>query len=164
MTFRLWPSTRRDVQKLSSFMRESDRAELTFNAKATGRFGPGWSIHSDLEKAFASHELWSILKDVDVVAVGGILAAPHDPRTGIIWMLGTDLADTHWREMTRLCRRWLDMHLSRYDRVGNVLPTHMMQRRRWLEHLGFDMVESEAQLHVTGLVSFWQQSDTAPRR
>lgn len=165
MTFLILPATSYDVAELASFLRESDREEATFNAIVTGRyFEPGWSIRADLERAFEDHDLWTISReDGAVVAVGGIRPNPSDPSEGIIWLLGTDLADRHWRELTRLCARAIACFSGPFRRFGNVLPKHMMKRRRWLEHLGFDISEGEAQLQTYGLVSFWSQSLTAPK-
>lgn len=159
MTFCLWPATRRDIADLASSMRASDIEELTFNARATGRWSPDWTIRGELMAGFDRWEHWAILRDCDVVAVGGIAPKPSDPGVGAIWMLGTDLADQHWRQMTRLCRRWLEIHRPHYRILGNVLPAHMMQRRRWLEHLGFDFIENEAQRSASGHVVFIMRTD-----
>jgi hypothetical protein len=157
------PATARDVDELASFMRASDREECLFNAKATGRYNGQWSILGDLRRTFAAGNTWSMWWGNDLMAIGGFFCDPRLAGVGSIWFLGTDLADKHPIAMTRGCRRFLDMTLRRFDGiVGNIVPKHLCQRVAWLQHLGFDMREGEAQSMLQGHLIFWTSAPSAP--
>lgn len=157
----LRPATREDLHRLIRDMRPSDVRECTFNARATGRWHPGWTIAGDLVKAWPSHPHWAMDSDRGLIGMGG--ANPLAPGVAAIWFLGTRLADAEWRMMTRLCARFIAMKQAEFPRMGNVLPQGMATRRRWLAHLGFDFPAGEAQQGECGLVTFWTRArSTAP--
>lgn len=160
MKARILPATSWDVDELACFMRASDRDECAFNARETGRYGPGWSIRSDLVAALAAGNVWSMWWGDHLMGMGGCLVEPH---FGTIWFLGTDLADRHPLAMTRACRRFLDLTLA-HDAtlVGNVIPKHMAARVAWLQHLGFDMLDGEAHPMLQGHLFFWKAAPSAP--
>ena len=144
-------------------MRPSDIDEITFNAKKTGRMNFGWSIKAELESQFDKFEHWTITKGIEVVALGGVVPLPQNPAIGAIWMLGTRLMDIHWREATRLTRQYINMVRPDWFLIGNIVPKHMIERRRWLEHLGFDFVEEEANIQLKDHVTFWLQPLDGPK-
>lgn len=155
------PATSRDVDELMAFMRPSDREECVFNAKATSRYKDGWSIRDDLLAALAGGNTWAMWWGDDLMALGGCVM---QAGVGSIWFLGTDLADAHPIAMTRGCRRFLDMTLRRFPGiVGNIVPKHLCQRVAWLQHLGFDMREGEAQSMLHGHLIFWTSARSAPK-
>lgn len=156
MTALLLPATRFHMDELALFMRDSDTDECRYLAQATGRAVPGWSIRKDLHDAFDTHQVWVMLRGNDVMGAGGIRPHPGTPGHGIVWFLGTDLADREWRTMTRLARRFLEIEAPAYERISNIVPAHGRKRLKWLAHLGFDIGVAEVQLSGMGYVPFWQ--------
>jgi hypothetical protein len=150
----VWPATAYEVEELLVKMRPSDRREITFCAHALGRAVRGWSLEAETRKACAGHEVWAGFYKGELMALGGIAPLPDQPCCGAIWFLGTDLADKEWRAMTRACKRLVGIMAEGWCWVGNVVPAGMAKRIRWLEHIGFDMLESQAQLASIGLAAF----------
>lgn len=151
----VWPATKHDVAGLIDRLRISDVDELAANARLTGKYGPGWSLRRQIELDLQDVDCWAMVIDGELAGLGGIHPLPEDPRIGAIWFLGTDLADTHWRTMTRLCRKFLSVHAPDYKMLGNIVPTYNEQRLRWLKYLGFDFDGDKAQLKRQGYVAFW---------
>lgn len=156
------PATRFDAEQLACFMRASDIEECKFNAAAFGRDRiPGWSIRGDLMDALEDSEVWSMWFGDKFLGLGGCRRG--DPVSAI-WFLGTDLADEHPIAMTRCSRRFVNMAVATTPGViGNVVPKTMAQRVAWLQHLGFDMRDGEAQSALQGHVIFWIVSPSAPK-
>lgn len=160
MRAKILPATLWDVDTLDCFMRSSDRDECRFNAQATGRIGPDWSIRGDLLTAMREGEVWSMWWGDDLMGMGG---CQMQKGIGAIWFLGTDLADKHVVGMTRACRRFMQLVLQRHDGIiGNIVPKYLAQRVAWLQHLGFDTREGEAHSMLQGHVIFWTQAQSAP--
>lgn len=145
--------------ELICFLRESDRDELAFTARATGR--QHREIHAEIGLAITAGPAWTLWWGDDVLGIAGINPAPEGGY-GAIWFLGTDLADRHWQGMTRAIRRFMAMEMPAFDWVGNVVPAHMEERRRWLHHLGFDFPQIQAQHLPQGLVVFTSQVHPGP--
>jgi len=160
MRTRLLPATLYDLETLCSLMRQSDRDEIEFNAKATGRYYRDWSIRREMIDQFPKFPHWAMLHDGDLLAICGI--APMPCGLGAIWLLGTDLMDVHWRETTRLARQFIAATRSDYLAVGNVVPAHMTDRIRWLKHLGFDISQTKADRPFSRHVAFWSQPANGP--
>lgn len=160
----IWlPSTRADLPELAGNLRASDRHEAAFNAAATGRDGPGWSVLGDLEGAFHKFQHWTLWHPEGLVGMAGVAPLRQNPAIGAIWFLGTDLADTHWLAMTRASIRFIAMQSGDWFAVGNIVPKHMTARRRWLEHLGFDFEDAEAHPNMQGHVAFWSRPLDGPK-
>lgn len=159
----LLPATASDAAELACFMRDSDREECLFNARAFGRHSPEWSIRKDLMRAVAEGDVWSMWLGDALMGMGG--CKPQPTGMAALWFLGTDLADRHPITMTRACRQFIAFAHSRNPGViGNVVPKTLVQRVAWLQHLGFDMREGEAQSMLQGHVIFWSHGPARPRR
>ncbi|MFD2175690.1 hypothetical protein [Rhodobacter lacus] len=156
---RVAPSTAYDARELATFLRASDRAELAENARRLGTV----KFPCDLvQESFRKSLSWTLWRGDDVVGMGGASESPK-PGIGIIWFLGTDLADTHWRDMTRACRAVMRMEHERFPILMNVAPPGSDARLRWLSHLGFDIGKTEANGPLNGYVAFWsRRCCTAP--
>ena len=71
-------------------MRESDRDELAYAIQTTGT-----DIYSQMITSCISDNYVTMWANDRVVAVGGINAVPDNSSIGIIWLLGTNLADKY---------------------------------------------------------------------
>lgn len=158
----IWPATRADAKRLCREMRQSDRLETQYNAEATGRVTPHWSIEDDILAAFDKSDVWSIWREDALVGCGGVASLPQDASVGVIWFLGTHQADAHQLALTFTIRRFIRTQKRYWSRLGNVIPLHMVRRRAWLEKLGFDFGGTEANKNMQGLVAFWSQDQDGP--
>lgn len=160
----IWlPATRHDVILLCRAMRQSDQDECLSNAIASGRFNTIWSVRHDLFTAFENDPIWALWDGIHLVGLAGVASLQQHLGFGAIWFLGTTLADTKWRAMTRACRRFIAMQDRHWTRMGNIVPANMPKRIKWLEKLGFDMEPPEAQQLVKGHVTFWLHRPIGPK-
>lgn len=157
--FILAPSTLYDVLELYKYMRESDRNELAYAIQTTGT-----DIYSQMITSCISDNYVTMWANDRVVAVGGINAVPDNSSIGIIWLLGTNLADKYWRQMTRLCQKFIETEKPNWEGFGNIVPTSSCKRIKWLQHLGFDILDLKAQIDFKGYVKFYMNTSyTAPK-
>jgi hypothetical protein len=160
----IWlPATRHDVILLARDMRGSDIYEIGTNAVEFGRWFEGWTARDELLDAFEQSQFWALWDGMYLVGLAGVAPIPNAPGIGAIWFLGTDHADSHWRGMTRACRRFIAMQKPHWTRMGNIVPDDMTKRIRWLEKLGFDIAPSQAQPMVQGYVTFWLHGPPGPK-
>lgn len=140
-------------------MRMSDRNELANAMRITGT-----NIYHRMITQCLSDNYVTMWANKRVVAIGGINAVPDNPKIGIIWLLGTKLADKYWRQMTRLCQTFIEEEKPNWDGFGNIVPTSSYKRIKWLQHLGFDILDLKAQIDFEGYVRFYMNtSNTAPK-
>lgn len=148
------PATRHDIEELVRRLRPSDRWETAAAAKASGRWSEDWSVANDLHELHARSTIWALWDGPMLVGLGGIAPHPAMPSFGIIWFLGTHLADSRWFGMTRACQRFIAAEKPRWRALGNMIPARLSRRRAWLEKLGFDFSGGEANQEDTGFVAF----------
>lgn len=133
-------------------LRASDKLELWLNMKARGEPYTVMRTRQELLKVAQSEETWALWKDGELLGLGGIAQVPNMIGVGAIWFLGTDLADKNPMAMTRACKRFMRAFHKHWPSLGNVVPTCMSNRIRWLEYLGFDFSPEKAnETHV----AFW---------
>jgi len=68
---------------------------------------------------------------------------PHEGKSGIIWLLGTEDLLKISRRFLRESKHWLDHITKDYELVGNVVHKGNTVSTRWLQWLGFTFL-SEA--------------------
>lgn len=139
-------------------MRPSDIREMHINEL---------SFKSDIRMAmmadFDQNDCWTLWINDEIACLGGIAPHPIDPRCGVIWLLGTKLADVYWREMTRFCKRFIELNQT-YLVIGNILPSTEKKRMKWLLHLGFDIAPEKAEFSGVDYVRFEMLCpDAAPK-
>jgi hypothetical protein len=122
-------------------MRPSDQEEIRISEAASGN-----NIYDNLCERVHLDYYFTLWRDDEIVAIGGITPSTWTNKVGIIWLLGTNLADKHWRSMTRFCRSFIDASRSEYEGIGNYVPADATKRIEWLSYLGFDINEQEAHI------------------
>jgi|DEB0MinimDraft_12_1074336.scaffolds.fasta_scaffold19492_2 hypothetical protein len=164
MTSGIFPSTRWDIGMVCEFMRESDIDEVTQLAVQKGKNIASWSFKEDMFKAFEGNgEFWTIWIDDSIVGIGGLV--PTHVDKGLIWFLGTDLADSQWRTMTRQCKKMKTIWEANGWSTYNIAPLNQERRLLWLQYLGFDIEMQKANDPFKGYVLFQSQSPyPAPQR
>lgn len=166
--YRLFPAGHWEIEQVLASLRDSDRRELTYNAKKLGRFFPGWTPEQDLREGLAGHQVWTLTVDtaagIEPLAIGGIKPVPRKDWLGGIWMVATKRARGHWRGMTPLLARMVWIEGRGFSALGNVVPQHMTSRLGWLAQLGFDIAPAGAQVPGRSHVVFMsQRPDTAQK-
>ena len=126
-------------------LRMSDRVEVAYVQSATRS-----AIFPQLRERIETDSYYTFFRGNEVICVGGITPAKgyEENEIGIIWLMGTSLADIYWREMTRMCRNFLMAHCLFWDKLTNIVPADQEKRIKWLKHLGFDIEKEKA--HISG--------------
>ncbi len=156
------PATAYEVDLLARSMRASDIEECELAARLSGRYSSDWSVQGDLKTALVRDPMWAGWHERGLVGLAGVATLPHMDGIGAIWFLGTDLADELIVPFTLMARRFIRMQSPYWLKMGNVLPQHMVRRRRWLEQLKFDFNDEQAHQLPQGLVAFWSQPALGP--
>ncbi|MGB1178348.1 MAG: hypothetical protein ACPG4J_03660 [Lentibacter algarum] len=151
--YRLLPSTPHDLRVLQLNLRPSDRSEIAYSQKVTHS-----NIFAQLYERVHFDNYFTLWRGNDVVAIGGITPSNWSPHVGVIWLLGTDLADRYWRQMTRICARFIDSSKCEWLGFGNVLPPDATKRIKWLEYLGFDIAPDKAHISGQEFVAFYMDT------
>ena len=146
----LLPSTQWDVVRLFETMRPSDVDEVLYSQAANGV-----DIKDLLLDRVGKDNYFTLWRNDEIVALGGITQTTWTPSIGVIWLLGSDLADKHWRAMTRACRAFILSNKTKWKGIGNHVPSHAAKRQRWLQYLGFDIANKEAQISGYKFKSFY---------
>lgn len=148
-----------EVLELARLMRASDLSEVQFNAETSGAaLDPGWSIQGDLLRAVGDRNVWCMWDGDEIAGCAGVADNKDDEGVGVIWFLGTKLADEKPYAMTQASRRFIRFQSKFWKILGNVVPAHMTKRVSWLETLGFDTRKVEAQEKARGYIAFWRFS------
>lgn len=164
---RLAPATGWDLDQLIARLRPSDVEELRLARQAILPELPAdWSPETDLIDQWAriEGETWAMFDPWDGAFLGlcGINPFPENPAVGAVWFLGTVEADARPKALTRGARAFLAMAAGEWFQIGNIVPRHYTSRRRWLEALGFDIAEAEAQGPFKRHVAFWSRPRPGP--
>lgn len=140
----LSPATEADAHELAPLLRAPDRAEVL----ALG-LEPIDGLLSSLR---ASREAWTMrAADGRVVFMIGVCPLTLIGRTGVPWLLGSDLVLTHRRAFMVETRRLLDRAHEMFPVLRNLVDARYPQAIRWLDWLGF--VIRDPQPIANGL--FW---------
>lgn len=121
---------------LATGLRDQDSQEL----QALG-VDPRPSLEHGLKH---STQCLTVVVDSKPCAMFGVV--PHEGRSGIIWLLGTDNLLKVSRRFLRESRHWLDKITEDYDLVGNVVHRGNTVSIRWLDWLGFTFLSERGDL------------------
>jgi hypothetical protein len=135
------------LEMLACEMRDSDLDELTTTVAAAGRSFD--DLLDELVLQTAQSLPTSLFCEDGLIGIAGIDPIPGREGHAIAWFLGTDLADLHWRAMTRFCAKIIADYVLHADKhptwIGNIMPKGHSKRERWLNYLGFDISNAQAQ-------------------
>jgi hypothetical protein len=134
-----------DCRIVAENMRQADIAEIKANSNGTPL--------NALNNGFTcSLPCFTIIKqpDIPVGMFGTVPMSPAAPRTGMIWMLGTDeLWDIRF-VFLRESKYWLNQMSKGYDFVYNVIDKRNELHLKWLEWLGFKFIREIPEYGVEG--------------
>lgn len=129
MTCTLIPATEVDAHALAPLLRAADRDEVL----ALGL----QPIDGLLGSLRASREAWTMRADGRVVFIIGVCPLTAIGRTGVPWLLGSDLVPAHRRAFMVETRRLLARAHEMFPVLRNLVDARYPQAIRWLDWLGF---------------------------
>jgi hypothetical protein len=127
----------RDAINLAPHLRDIDKLEV----KCMGSTPEASLLSSfNLPKA----KVLSGYDDADnVVFMCGVSQCSNDPRNGVIWMLTSDLAKQHKKDILRLSKPTIDKLSEGFDTVYNLIHKDNKSSIRWLKWCGFDVLNNK---------------------
>lgn len=117
-----------DVQKISSNMREADRAEIW----ASNHLLPEDALRLGLEGSLYCR----VIENGSPIAMFGICPVNIIGDHAVIWMLGTDGLEKIKIKFLRHCREYVETMLNYYSYLDNYVDVRNKKSIAWLEFLG----------------------------
>lgn len=130
------PATPDHVEELSGTMRPDDVAELWAFSLST----PHDALTNGIR---CSDRAMTGLLDGKVACMFGVAPVSMMGGKGAVWMLGSDLIESHPKHFLRRCRRELSIMARNYGVLHNYVDARNTKAIRWLKWLGFDIGEPE---------------------
>jgi hypothetical protein len=127
------PATEVDVRELAPVLRTEDRAEVL----ALG-LEPAEGL---LQSLAAAREAWTWRDGGPIICMAGIAPRSLIGRTGVPWLLGSELVVRHRRSFMVETRRMVAHWLTHFDVLTNVVDASYAAAIRWLGWLGFEIGE-----------------------
>jgi len=126
-------ATEEDVRELAPLLRVEDRLEVL----ALG-LNP---IEGLLQSLAGAQEAWTYRAQGQIVCMAGIAPRSLIGRTGVPWLLGTELVVRHRRSFMVETRRVVARWLTHFDALTNIVDARYEAAIRWLDWLGFEIGE-----------------------
>ncbi len=123
--------TETDVINLAANLRPSDYFEL----KSVTDLTPLSAIRASLANSNADFK-WAYLADGVLLCIAGCT------RVGHPWLLATPLLDRHTVRLTKIAKQQVRMMLETYPMLSNMIDVRQTMTIRWLESLGFTLLET----------------------
>lgn len=128
------PSRILDARRVARNLRPADRREIAaFTRESAVRvLGDG---------ILSSSPCYTItLSDGRPIGIFGTRESDH-PESALVWLLGTNDLVTHSKTFLRFSRHFLEQFHEKYRLLYNVIDARNTVHLRWLEWLGFDLVQ-----------------------
>ena len=126
---------KRDAVSLASRLRAIDKLEV----EATGD-----TPEITLARSFTlpKAKVYSgVTEDKNVVFMCGVSQCSQNPSNGVIWMLTSELAKDHKKDILRLSKPTIDDLCVGFKNVYNLIHKDNKSSIRWLEWCGFDVLK-----------------------
>lgn len=137
------PATEADALELAPILRKEDLAEI----EALSGRDPSELL---VESVRMSVDSFTVRVDGKLMCVGGCAAQSLIGRTGIPWMMGTQLVREHPRYFLPQSRAMVARWLTQFPVLRNVVDARYEESIRWLGWLGFNFGEPTP-MGVSGL-------------
>lgn len=125
------PATEEDARELAPLLRVEDRLEVL----ALG-LDP---IEGLLQSLAGAQESWTYRAEGQIVCMAGITPLSLIGRTGVPWLLGSELVIRHRRSFMVETRRAVARWLTHFDVLTNIVDARYDAAIRWLGWLGFEI-------------------------
>lgn len=128
-------STEADCETVSANMRKADIEEIRANSNSK----PIDALRLGL--AYSQPCFTIVTEDLDPVAMFGVCPVRRaSPKTGQIWMLGTDKMWDIRFDLVKKVSLWLDAITKSYDFVYNVIDKRNRVHIKFIKRLGFQLI------------------------
>ena len=126
-----------DLEWIAHNLRDADRREVWAASHSLPDQAVGRSVEVSRDTARVGRA------DGEPVCLFGVAAETVLSRVGSPWLLGTDAVQMHARAFLRLNRAYMKELRRDYDFLANYVDLRNTQAIRWLEWLGFTMLDPE---------------------
>lgn len=133
MAITISPAIEDDARELAPLLRGEDRAEVL-------AFGLD-PIDGLLQSLAGAQEAWTYRADGRIICMAGVTPLSLIGRTGVPWLLGSELVLPHRRRFMVETRRMVVHWLTIFDALRNVVHAEYDAAIRWLRWLGFELGE-----------------------
>lgn len=120
-----------DAVILATHLRLSDIEEL----KAVTELTPLQAIQVSIFNSVPEF-LWAYYADDTLLCIAGC------SRTGNPWLLATPALQAHTLQLTKTAKQGVRMMLKTYPMLSNMIDVRQTQTIRWLEAIGFTMMDT----------------------
>ena len=129
------PARMSDAQALAPRLREADRMEI----RARSGADPRVALESGIRR---SRPCCALLDDAgQVLALFGVSPYPGIAAFGVVWMLGSDALVARRAMFLRTAKFCIAQLHRRYPMLGNVIDARNTVHIRWLQWMGFEMLQ-----------------------
>lgn len=122
------------IHYVADRMRQADRDEV----EAMSGRSPLDALEYSVSKSSGA---WCVLFDGIPAAIFGVGDISVLTGTGAPWMLGTDEVERHFRPFLKTSISFRDQLLQRYSTLRNFVDVRNVVSIRWLEWLGFTLLD-----------------------
>jgi hypothetical protein len=126
-------ATEEDACELAPLLRVEDRLEVM----ALG-LDP---IEGLLQSLAGAREAWTYRTEGQIVCMAGLTPRSLIGRTGVPWLLGSELVVQHRRFFMVETRQMVAHWLTQFDSLTNIVDARYGAAIRWLRWLGFEIGE-----------------------
>lgn len=129
-----------DVESVAAHMREADRREVW----ASHELEPLEALRSSVERTPKPLTIW---KGDRPAAIFGVVPVSAVFRTGIVWLLGTELIEKHPVPFLRHTKEVMEALQEEYVLLFNWVHEANRLSRRWLRWCGYEERDAMTGMH-----------------
>lgn len=125
----------RDADVLARTLRHADRLEI----QAVEGRDPAETLREGIA---SSDPCWAVLNaSGGLISLFGVVPDVGNPRSGMIWLLGSEELANNRFTVLRASRAWVDRVHQQYDYFWNYVDSRNQVHISWLHWCGFRFVE-----------------------
>lgn len=125
-----------DIQDLIDNIRPEDKVEI----EALSEYSLEDTIRASIQMQ-ADAKAWVV--EGKVACVYGVVPHQDSDKTGVIWMIATDIFDENRTTFARGCKKVFEEMIKGYDYLFNYIHSANHVSIEWLQWLGFTICEPE---------------------
>lgn len=132
-TFETRPMVPADADEIVELkLRKYDELELRASM-------PGIPLKEILRMCTLTPNVMVGLVDGKIIGLFGSLSESNDPKKGVVWSFGTDVAYDHMDTLTTLAKGMVEEWLDTYPNgIGNYMSLENTPAIKWIKELGFE--------------------------
>jgi len=142
MGYTVESATLEDCLELAPKVRRSDKEEIW----SSGRYTPTSALYQSLE--VSGEQAYSLKLDDEVVGMFGVAPCKEESDIGVVWLIGTENMTSYKRGFYKVSQKYLKRFLKLYKTVFNYVDERNISSSKWLESLGFRMLQREPKFGI----------------